>query len=112
MSEPDVPTDRLLTMTVPLPSLMRAIAAVPPAPATPDFGAPAIVMTPPASVKLGFDNAMLHRTVANAAGVYVDRASHARIDGGNDCLHSDDFNVEAQFTDMVVVPMRLVYRLP
>src|SRR4051812_43804741 len=67
MSEPLVPTVKLFTFTVLPPSLMRATAAVPVLPATPDFGAPAIVMTPDASVKLGSASVIVTRTAANAA---------------------------------------------
>ena len=66
MSVALVPTVRLLTMTfVPPPSLMRATAAVPVLAAVPDLGAPAIVMTPPDSVKLGSASVIVTNTEAN-----------------------------------------------
>ena len=64
ISVADVPTEMLLTQTVPALSFMRAIAAVPEFPATPYLGAPAIVIACEASVNDGFANVMVTSTEA------------------------------------------------
>jgi hypothetical protein len=67
ISLPDVPTDKLLTITFPEPSLILATAAVPVALAVPLFGTPNIVIAWLASLNDGWLNAIATSTVAYAA---------------------------------------------
>ena len=67
ISVAEVPTVRLLMMTLAELFLKRATAAVPVAPAVAESVTPSRVSTPPDSLKLGFCSVMVASTEAKAA---------------------------------------------